>query len=99
MKNKKEAQSAAEISADDNAQPQQRETDDGLATVEQNNAADASQNAEQPRNAATEPQASETDQSVDNAQADRTEQAQAVKEKRTAKQWLKYFAQDRKSVV
>ncbi len=64
MKNKKEAQSAAEISADDNAQPQQRETDDGL----------------------------ETDQSVDNAQADRTEQAQAVKEKRTAKQWLKYFA-------
>ena len=40
MKNKKEAQNAAEISADDNAQPQQRETDDGLATVEQNNAAD-----------------------------------------------------------
>ena len=56
MKNKKEAQSAAEISADDNAQPQQRETDDGLATVEQNNAADETpQNAEQPRNAEAEP--------------------------------------------
>lgn len=91
MKNKKEAQSAAEISADDNAQPQQRDTDE-LATGAQDNPADASQNAEQPRNAAAEPQASETDQSVDNAQADRTEHAQAVKEKRTAKQWLKYFA-------
>lgn len=87
MKNKKEAQSAAEISADDNAQPQQRQTDDGLATVEQNNAADKTpQNVEQQLNAVAEPQASETDQSVDNAQADRTEQAQAVKEKRTAKQ-------------
>ena len=93
MKNKKEAQSAAKISADAAAQAQQRETDDGLATVEQNNAADETpQNAEQPRNAAAEPQASETDQSVDNAQADRTEQAQAANEKRTAKQWLKYFA-------
>ena len=91
MKNKKEAQSAAKISADAAAQAQQRDTDE-LATGAQDNPADASQNAEQPRNAAAEPQASETDQSVDNAQADRTEQAQAVKEKRTAKQWLKYFA-------
>ena len=80
MKNKKEAQSAAEISADAAAQAQQRDTDDGLATVEQNNAADETpQNVEQQLNAAAEPQASETEQN------DRTEQAQAVKEKRTAK--------------
>lgn len=92
MKNKKETQNAAEISADDDAQPQQRDTDE-LATVEQNNAADETpQNVEQQLNAAAEPQARETDQSVDNAQADRTEQAQTAKEKRTAKQWLKYFA-------
>lgn len=91
MKNKKETQNAAEISADAAAQAQQRDTDE-LATGAQDNPADASQNVEQQPINAAEPQASETDQSVDNAQADRTEQAQAAKEKRTAKQWLKYFA-------
>ena len=73
MKNKKEAQSAAEISADAAAQAQQRDTDD-----------ETPQNVEQQLNAAAEPQASETEQN-ETAQADRTEQAQAVKEKRTAK--------------
>ncbi len=96
MKNKKEAQSAAKISADAAAQAQQRDTDE-LATGAQDNPADETpQNVEQQLNAAAELNASETEQSEteqnETAQADRTEQAQAVKEKRTAKQWLKYFA-------
>ncbi|WP_251181799.1 PTS transporter subunit IIC [Anaerocaecibacter muris] len=91
MKNKKEAQSAAEISADATAQAQQRDTDE-LATGAQVNPADETpQNVEQQLNAAAELNASEPEQN-ETAQADRTEQAQAVKEKRTAKQWLKYFA-------